>query len=122
MNCPEWFGVNFHGKKLLNDYEIKYLNKDIKNPLDKIYKDLIERGFIVKSGFKYGSNFRVYKNSMDEHSEYLVSYMEKDLWYVIARAVRLASNVRKKLIIAGIIENKPLYIKIERLRDIKTFI
>ncbi|AAT43103.1 tRNA-intron lyase [Picrophilus oshimae] len=122
MNCPEWFGIDFHGKRLLNDYEIRFLNNDVKSNVDVIYKDLIKRGFIVKSGFKYGSNFRIYKNSMNEHSDYLVNYMDHDLWYVIARAVRLASNVRKRLIISGIIDNDPVYIKIERIKDIKTIL
>lgn len=115
---PEWFGENFHNIKILNNFEANYVLKTIKNNEDLLYNDLIKRKFIVKSGFKYGQNFRVYEKSMNEHAEYLVSFIDSEEWYKISRAIRLSISVRKKTIFAGFINNEIKYINIERLRDI----
>lgn len=71
----------------------------------EVYKDLKQRGFVVKTGFKFGSDFRVYKKveSVDDlpHSEYLVSIVQNEIALRdLARAVRLSNSVRKKLILA----------------------
>ncbi len=117
-NTPEWFGENFHMIKILNDFEADYITKTIKSNEDLLYNDLINRKFIVKSGFKYGQNFRVYRKSMNEHAEYLVSFIDSEEWYKISRAIRLSISVRKKTIFSGFINKEIKYIKIERLRDI----
>jgi|Deesub1362A_J573_1020465.scaffolds.fasta_scaffold02790_4 tRNA-intron endonuclease len=65
----------------------------------RLYEDLSERGLLVRSGFKYGTHFRAYRKSMEEHAEYLAHYMEGGVeWYVVSRAVRLAHGVRKTLL------------------------
>ncbi len=72
----------------------------------EVYKDLKERGFVVKTGFKFGSDFRVYTKVESvadlPHSEYLVAIVDdKELKLSeVARAVRLAQSVRKKMIFA----------------------
>ncbi len=72
----------------------------------KVYKDLKERSLSVKTGFKFGSDFRVYdqiKSVKDlPHSKYLVSVIDdvEIPLYVIARAIRLAQNVRKRMVFA----------------------
>ena len=71
-----------------------------------VYKDLKERGFVVKTGFKFGSDFRVYSkvDSVADlpHSEYLIAIVDdRELKLSeVARAVRLAQNVRKKMVFA----------------------
>ncbi|MFP3910266.1 MAG: tRNA-intron lyase [Archaeoglobaceae archaeon] len=71
-----------------------------------VYKDLKERRLSVKTGFKFGSDFRVYdqiKSVKDlPHSKYLVSVIDdvEMPLYVIARAIRLAQNVRKRMVFA----------------------
>ncbi|MBN1785615.1 MAG: tRNA-intron lyase [Candidatus Methanofastidiosa archaeon] len=68
-----------------------------------VYKDLRDRGYIVKTGFKYGCHFRVYRNTVEEHAEYLVhSYVEHGSMEVdeIIKQARLAHSVKKKLVIA----------------------
>lgn len=71
----------------------------------RVYKDLKKRKFVVKTGFKFGSDFRVYRKVESAkdlpHSEYLVSIGDSEIApRDLARAVRLSNSVRKKLIIA----------------------
>jgi len=83
----------------------------------KVYKDLRDRGLIVKSGFKYGTHFRVYENSMEEHSRYLVHLIpEKEEIQKISRAVRVAHGVRKTLLLAHNLNGKIVYFSISWIR------
>lgn len=72
----------------------------------RVYKDLRSRGLVVKTGLKYGAHFRVYDRGElpgSTHSPYLVhaiSENEKLSPPELARAVRLAQSVRKKMIFA----------------------
>jgi len=65
----------------------------------RAYDDLRRRGLVVKTGFKYGSHFRVYDGSPDgHHSKYLVHAVHWDyrtIWPEISRAVRLAHGVKR---------------------------
>ncbi len=69
----------------------------------EVYKDLKKRNFIVKTGFKFGSDFRVYSKVRSvkdlPHSEYLITVVDDKKLKLseIARAVRLAHSVRKKM-------------------------
>ncbi|MCK5560638.1 MAG: tRNA-intron lyase [Thermoplasmata archaeon] len=88
-----------------------------------VYKDLKKRGLIVKTGFKYGTHFRVYEGDPDcEHSEYLMHAIPVNYetsWEEISRAVRLAHGVRKEMLFARIISAKKGnidYIRISRIR------
>ena len=84
-----------------------------------VFKDLKKRGFIVKTGFKFGSHFRVYTRHPDvSHAEYLVHVVDKDFsgfWSEISRAVRLAHSVNKEIVFA-IVDKKIDYIKLIRIR------
>ncbi|MCL4452684.1 MAG: hypothetical protein M1317_01080 [Candidatus Thermoplasmatota archaeon] len=115
---PAWFGQDFMGARILNKFESAYILDEIHSDEDLLYRDLVDRNFIVKSGFKYGQNFRIYSDSMNDHAEFLVSLMKCDEWYKISRAIRLSVSVRKKTLLAGFIENKLKYLYMERLRDI----
>jgi tRNA intron endonuclease len=73
-----------------------------------VYRDLRETGLIVKTGFKFGSHFRIYEK-MDlmafPHSRYLVHVFPIDHVFKIpdiSRAVRLANSVKKRMIFAGV--------------------
>lgn len=85
-----------------NDFEAKYL----------VYRDLRERGFVVRSGLKFGSDFSVYKYGPGiDHAPFLVTVYSKDtrlLGIDIIRAGRLATSVRKKFVIAMIINGKKI--------------
>ena len=84
-----------------------------------VFKDLKKRGFIVKTGFKFGSHFRVYTKHPDvSHAEYLVHVVDKDFsgfWSEISRAVRLAHSVNKEIVFA-IVDKEIDYVKLVRLR------
>ncbi|BAB59544.1 tRNA intron endonuclease [Thermoplasma volcanium GSS1] len=119
-DLPHWMGTKFHEYRMLTDFEANLIEgKEPKGMAEEVYRDLLSRGCIVKTGFKYGTNFRVYEGEKSEHAEYLVSVVENKLiWYYISRAVRVASSVRKKMIFTTIIDGKIKYIMISRSKDI----
>lgn len=73
----------------------------------KVYEDLRERGLVAKTGFKFGSHFRVYENIESvkkiPHSLYLVDFIKDDHVFNLpdlSRSVRLANSVRKEMVFA----------------------
>lgn len=66
------------------------------------YYDLRKRGLIVKTGFKYGTHFRVYEGSPDEcHARYLIHAVPASdvaMWPEISRTVRLSGGVKKDIL------------------------
>ncbi len=129
-SVPEWFGEEMGDAKVLTPTEIRALSglvqriPDAAHDLleqreltDRVFLDMISRGCIVKTGFKYGSNFRAYLRSIEDHAELLLSVFETEEWFKISRAVRVAHAVRKKMIFAGLSGNSLHYIQVERVRD-----
>lgn len=72
----------------------------------KAYIDLRNRGLVVKTGFKYGTHFRVYEKSPDEcHARYLVHAVPAStvaMWPDISRTVRLSGGVKKQILFCRI--------------------
>jgi tRNA-intron endonuclease, archaea type len=80
--------------------------------LYKVYKDWREKGYVIKTGFKFGTHFRAYfpgakpmtrddKNWM--HSKHVIHVFPKNSTLLIsewARAIRVAHSVRKTFILA----------------------
>lgn len=66
------------------------------------FADLRRRGLVVKTGFKYGTHFRVYEGSPDKcHARYLVhavSASNVTMWPEISRTVRLSGGVKKDIL------------------------
>lgn len=88
----------------------------------KVYRDLRERGYVAKTGFKFGAHFRVYERGeypSGGHSRYLVHVLSEDSSFEmpeISRAVRLAQNVRKSLLLAVVDrEGDITYYGVERI-------
>jgi tRNA-intron endonuclease len=87
-----------------------------------VYRELKSRNLIVKTGFKYGTHFRVYEGDPEsDHSEYLVHSVPIDFessWEEISRAVRLAQGVRKCMVFGRVLDKKANvdYINIERIK------
>ena len=85
-----------------------------------VFKDLKQRGLLVKTGFKFGAHFRAYtKHPEKTHAEYLIHVVETgftSIWAEISRAVRLAHSVNKEFIFACIDNETIEYIKLGRLR------
>ncbi|MBE8540008.1 tRNA-intron lyase [Geoglobus acetivorans] len=84
-----------------------------------VYRDLRERRFMVKTGFKFGSEFRVYeqvKNISElKHSKYLVKLRSNLNLRELAGDVRLSGAVNKTLIYPILCRN-PEYIAVRRVR------
>ncbi|WP_393970718.1 hypothetical protein OXIME_000948 [Oxyplasma meridianum] len=118
-DIPDWYGQRFKDLRILSDFETGYHKSDDKDrSLNRIYGELIDRRFIVKSGFKYGAHFRAYVKNIQEHAEFLIHYLDgPEEWYKISRAVRVANGVRKRMIFCGFIENRLLFVEIKRIRD-----
>lgn len=88
-----------------------------------VFSDLRNRGYIVKTGFKYGSEFRLYergKSPGNGHSDYLVKVVSED--YEIKSSdfssyVRVAHGVNKKLLFAVVDEENDItYYNVEWTR------
>ncbi len=126
MPGSEWLGSIFADKVLLTDMEARHiLGQETGNgdagvdAAYSVYEDLVSRKLIVRTGFKYGANFRAYRKSMSEHAEYLIHVMAgTDQWYRVSRAVRLSHGVRKSMIFAGMREGKIEYVSISRILDL----
>lgn len=107
-------------KALLEKFE-KY-DKGLANKYI-VFKDLRKKGYVVRTGLKYGAHFRVYRRGVrvgEGHSHWLVEVIPEE-WktsiYNLSRAIRLAHSVRKEMIWAVIdTEGDITYYKIERIK------
>ena len=71
-----------------------------------VFRDLKDRGYVIKTGFKYGSDFRLYDRGSGPgkgHSDYLVKIIYET--YEInaldfSSYVRVSHGVNKKLLLA----------------------
>lgn len=76
-----------------------------------IYSDIRKKGYITKTAFKYGADFRVYERGEEpgkEHAKwilYCVRENENFNWKNFAGMMRVAHSVRKDLMI-GILDNE----------------
>ena len=80
--------------------------------LYSVYEDWRDKGYVVKTGFKFGTHFRIYfpgarpiKESGEEwiHSKHVIHVFPRDTKLLIsewARAIRVAHSVRKTFILA----------------------
>lgn len=100
------------GNKKETDFYSKYL----------VYKDLRDRGMLVRTGLKFGTDFRVYERgkSIKDHSKYLVHVVPEEYtcsFPEMARALRLGKNVNKDLIYAIVDEEGDItYYLVDRLK------
>ncbi|MGC9150079.1 MAG: tRNA-intron lyase [Candidatus Micrarchaeia archaeon] len=112
--------VNLKKEEILN-----LANKKIKNflLLYQIFKDWRNNDFVVKSGFKFGCDFRIYPSTSPNknvHSKYVLHLLPKEKTKVseISRAIRVAHSVRKKFILAipkaKSIKTKTFFLKKEK--------
>ncbi|RLJ03098.1 MAG: tRNA-intron lyase [Candidatus Aenigmatarchaeota archaeon] len=94
-----------------------------------VYRDLRERGFLVRTGFKFGTHFRVYERgvklkkgpkSAKEHTKWIVHAVPENYkcsFPELSRAVRLAHNIRARMLWAVVDEEDDVtYYKIERIK------
>ncbi len=97
-------------KRVQEDFEIRLA----------VYRDLRNRGLVVKTGFKYGTHFRAYEWEPEcIHARFLVHAVPdnfKSMWPEISRAVRLAHGVKKELLIGLVRDSAIEYLKLKRVR------
>lgn len=102
------------GKKKKVDFkelmEIGTRTVDMFHPTFIVYRDLRERGYVVKTGFKFGTVFRVYERGVKlirgpkaphEHTKWIVQPVAEESAFSLpemSRAVRLAHNIRATLL------------------------
>ena len=99
-------------KKVDKEIGLKYL----------VYRDLRSNGYVVRTGLKYGTHFRVYEKGVrvgEGHSHWLIQPISEE-WktsiYELAKSIRLAHSVRKKMIWAvADTEGDITYYKLERI-------
>ena len=105
---PEEFMGRARGRR--PDFDLRY----------KVYKDLREKGLVVKTGFKYGTHFRVYdRDPGSNHARFLVHAVPRDLetsWPELSRAVRLAHGVRKEMVFGAADSRGVEYLRMRRIR------
>lgn len=87
------------GTRVTDDFRDRFL----------VYSQLREKGYIVRPGLKFGTDFAVYEKGPGiDHAPFLVHVIAQKNGVVpldIVRAGRLATSVRKRFIIATVKEN-----------------
>ncbi|HII83764.1 MAG TPA: tRNA-intron lyase [Methanobacterium subterraneum] len=88
-----------------------------------VFRDLRNRGYIVKTGFKYGSEFRLYergKSPGDGHSDFVVKVVTENQNISVlnfSSYVRVAHGVNKKLLLAVVDDEQDItYYNVEWTR------
>ena len=95
-----------NGKEVTRDELINLGRNKIRNfdIIYQIYKELRDRGFVVKSGLKFGSLFAIYEKGPGiDHAPVLIHFIEpnRDITALdITRAARLSHSVNKRFVIA----------------------
>jgi len=109
--------LDVSAKELLEEARRTEENFDIRYIF---YRDLKKRRFVVKTGFKFGSDFRVYEKveSANDlpHSTSLIKVGEKMKASEMASHVRVASAVRKRMVFGFLKNGKPEYVFFERIK------
>ncbi|MBU0615312.1 MAG: tRNA-intron lyase, partial [Nanoarchaeota archaeon] len=88
-----------------------------------VFKDIRNRGYIIKTALKFGADFRVYDRGVkpgEDHAKWIVYPVHETsslTWYDFAAKNRVAHSTKKKLLI-GIVdeENTVTYYEIRWVR------
>ena len=81
--------------------------------LELVRRDLISRGFKVRSGVKYGANFSIYEgNTNDLHSSFLLLHLRSSeiTTTEICKYNRVAASVNKEMIFTYFSDGELKYI------------
>ncbi len=96
------------GKKIESEELLKKSQKKIKDFYKKflVYQDLRDRGYVIKTGFKFGFDLRVYpkgKKPGEEHTQWVIAVKgqnDRINFIELSRKVRLSGNIKTKLMFA----------------------
>ena len=80
-----------------------------------VYRDMRSKGYVLKSGLKFGCDFRVY-DKKKEHAKWLL-FVNKDSaklqWKNFSGMARVANSTKKNVLVAIVdSENSPTYFEI----------
>jgi len=96
-----------HGSQTLSGEELFKIASKLIEKFDElyhVYRDLRERGFVVRRGLKFGCDYLVYKHGPGvDHAPYGVEVLDLSEKYdpiLVVRLGRLLHSVRKKLVLA----------------------
>lgn len=88
-----------------------------------VYKDIRNRGYIIKTALKFGADFRIYDRGVkpgEDHARWVVFPVHEAstlTWYEFAAKNRVAHSTKKRLLIAIVdAENDLTYYEIKWLR------
>ena len=110
------------GKLLVNDYRKKKVSFDDFIKKTKrvepnfwirycVFKDIRDRGYIIKTALKFGADFRIYDRGVkpgEDHARWIVYPVHEGsalTWYEFAAKNRVAHSTKKKLLI-GIVDEE----------------
>ena len=106
-----------NNKKTLNFEELFKIFKKIDNRIQlkyPVFKDLREKGYVVKTALKFGADFRVYEKGTtpdQEHAKWILfcEHESKKLsWHEFSAKNRVAHSTKKNLLIAIIDEESDI--------------
>jgi len=88
-----------------------------------VYKNIRERGYIIKTALKFGADFRVYERGVkpgEDHAKWIVYPVHEgstSTWYEFAAKNRVAHSTKKRLLIAIVDgENDVTYYEVKWVR------
>lgn len=110
------------GKLLVEDYRKKKVSFDDFIKKTKrvepnfwirycVFKDIRDRGYIIKTALKFGADFRIYDRGVkpgEDHARWIVYPVHEGsalTWYEFAAKNRVAHSTKKRLMI-GIVDNE----------------
>ncbi|PIN81453.1 tRNA-intron lyase [Candidatus Woesearchaeota archaeon CG10_big_fil_rev_8_21_14_0_10_30_7] len=76
-----------------------------------VYKDIRDRGYIIKTALKFGADFRVYNRGVkpgEDHAKWVVFAVQEGetyTWHEFSAKNRVAHSTRKKLLL-GIVDDE----------------
>ncbi len=101
------------GKKLDFDSYLRKAKRKEKNFWIRysVFKDIRERGYIIKTALKFGADFRVYNRGVkpgEDHARWVVYPVHETTaltWHEFSAKNRVAHSTRKKLMI-GVVDDE----------------
>lgn len=107
------------GRMTAEEFRGVAAEKDIEiREKERVFSDLREKGYIPRTGYKFGHHFRVYSGKKT-HSEMLVHAVPSRTstpMSAVSRSVRLAHSVKKKMLFACIYNSDIGYIEFARIK------
>ncbi len=103
-------------KKIEFDKILKKVEKKEPDILTRflVYKNMRNRGYIVKTALKFGAEFRVYDRGVkpgEDHAKWIVYPVKEGstiTWYEFAAKNRVAHSTKKRLLIAIVDEERDI--------------